>query len=236
MISDIFKEGILEMATAPLQVAAEGPGWGDTITNRILILLTLVLIVVNLKNFIRLAPDLLYSIDRPKGSISLEYNASQAHIRNIFAAISALVYGLAADRFHLFRADFMDAVPDLWHSPATIGLLFAFPVMRWICFMSMRPRMIDNIGQSALRHQIFNHFIVLAAIVLVTAGVSDMAGIPDGAVRIAIFAETALLYLISIVRSAQILASSYSSLRTILYLCGLEFLPAAVFTVPVVVF
>jgi len=47
--------------------------------------------------------------------------------------------------------------------------------------------------------------------------------------------EAGVLYLIYLLRRAQILSMSCNSLTTFLYLCGLELLPAALMVVPAVV-
>jgi hypothetical protein len=81
----------------------------------------------------------------------------------------------------------------------------------------------------------YTYFIFLMLLVLITVGVLSLAGIESTIVRYVIFAESGLVFILLLHRSSQILSLSCNRLRTFLYLCALEILPAALLVVSAVV-
>jgi hypothetical protein len=72
-------------------------------------------------------------------------------------------------------------------------------------------------------------------VLLVTVGILALIGLDYSIVRLVLYGETALVYLLFLSRCAQILSLSCNHLRTFLYLCALEILPAALLVVSAVV-
>ena len=70
---------------------------------------------------------------------------------------------------------------------------------------------------------------------LTTVGVCYILRLPDLTIKTLLLVEAGVLYLIYLLRRAQILSMSCNSLTTFLYLCGLELLPAALMVVPAAV-
>ena len=176
----------------------------------------------------RLLPELLYCFSRPRASVSLEYNTSVVRMRNTAALISILPFCLLADRFGLFRPELWSAVPEEWSAPATVGVFLAYLLLRTVCSALIRPPRLSGTAADAVRRSPWNYFILLTLLMLLTVGLLYIFRPSDTVVRITLYAETALFFLLSLLRSGQILASVFSGLTTILYLCGLELLPAAV--------
>jgi len=67
----------------------------------------------------------------------------------------------------------------------------------------------------------------MTILMLATIGLLGVCGAPDSVLRPVLYCEMLLSYLLSLLRTGQILAGSFSVLTTILYLCALEFLPTA---------
>lgn len=226
--SDIFIQGKLEMSAVPVQEAAQAMLWNDFLLNRVLVVAAVLIGIAGLRDLLRLLPELLYCFSRPRASVSLEYNTSVVRMRNTAALISILPFCLLADRFGLFRPELWSAVPEEWSAPATVGVFLAYLLLRTVCSALIRPPRLSGTAADAVRRSPWNYFILLTLLMLLTVGLLYIFRPSDTVVRITLYAETALFFLLSLLRSGQILASGFSGLTTILYLCGLELLPAAV--------
>lgn len=226
--SDIFIQGKLEMSAVPVQEAAQVMLWDDFLLNRVLVVAAVLIGIAGLRDLLRLLPELLYCFSRPRASVSLEYNTSVVRMRNTAALISILPFCLLADRFGLFRPELWSAVPEEWSAPATVGVFLAYLLLRTVCSALIRPPRLSGTAADAVRRSPWNYFILLTLLMLLTVGLLYIFRPSDTVVRITLYAETALFFLLSLLRSGQILASGFSGLTTILYLCGLELLPAAV--------
>lgn len=225
--SDIFIQGKLEMSAVPVQEAAQAMLWDDFLLNRVLVVAAVLIGIAGLRDLLRLLPELLYCFSRPRASVSLEYNTSVVRMRNTAALISIIPFCLLADRFGLFRPELWSAVPEEWSAPATVGVFLAYLLLRTVCSALIRPPRLSGTAADAVRRSPWNYFILLTLLMLLTAGLLYIFRPSDTVVRITLYAETALFFLLSLLRSGQILASGFSGLTTILYLCGLELLPAA---------
>lgn len=225
--SDIFIQGKLEMSAVPVQEAAQTMLWNDFLLNRVLVVAAVLIGIAGLRDLLRLLPELLYCFSRPRASVSLEYNTSVVRMRNTAALISILPFSLLADRFGLFRPELWSAVPEEWSAPATVGVFLAYLLLRTVCSALIRPPRLSGTAADAVRRSPWNYFILLTLLMLLTVGLLYIFRPSDTVVRITLYAETALFFLLSLLRSGQILASGFSGLTTILYLCGLELLPAA---------
>lgn len=226
--SDIFIQGKLEMSAVPVQEAAQAMLWDDFLLNRVLVVAAVLIGIAGLRDLLRLLPELLYCFSRPRASVSLEYNTSVVRMRNTAALISIIPFCLLADRFGLFRPELWSAVPEEWSAPATVGVFLAYLLLRTVCSALIRPPRLSGTAADAVRRSPWNYFILLTLLMLLTVGLLYIFRPSDTVVRITLYAETALFFLLSLLRSGQILASGFSGLTTILYLCGLELLPAAV--------
>ena len=236
LTEELFRCGTLDMSAEPWPALTAGAAWTDLLTNRILACVAVVLLLLDLLDFFRIAPHLLYSYDRPHGAAALEHNMGLARSRNQTALCCLLPLCLVADRFALARPQLFDAIPPLWTALATIALVFAFLLLRSICYLIIRPRRLTGEEVLTLRHNIGNYIILLAALILATVGVCVVFHIPDGTARTVLLGETAAVWLFYLLRTVQLLASHVSGFSIFLYLCGLELLPAAALVTVVVLF
>jgi len=226
-LPDIFLKGRLEMPTTPLEAGEDLLPWVDVPTNRILSVAAIILFLIYIKDFLRLLPQLIYSIDRRRGAISFEYNLGLSRIRNLVALGSVLPYCLIADRFHLYRPDFMANVPQGWSVVVIIGVFAGYFVLRLCCLVVFHPRSVEGDAAKAIKRSPYSFFILLTALMLVSAGILSLCRVSDEVVRMVLMAEFLVMFIFSTVRSAGILKQFRSSLSSILYLCGLELVPVA---------
>ena len=235
-MEEVFRNGTLEMSASPVSGLAGETAWGDLLTNRILAVAAIVLLVLSLLDFFRLIPHLAYSFDRSRGAAELEHSVGIARTRNGFALILALPFCLLADRYALLRPAFWSRIPALWSAPAALGVLLLFLLVRSLCYAAFRPRRLGSEESATLKHQPYNHFILLTLLMLASAAAMTLFRAPDPLIRSVLRWETAVIFFFAIFRSGQFLDSQGLGFTTILYLCGLEILPAALLVAVVLFF
>ncbi len=224
---ELFRQGRLEMSTAPLPEFQTPAEWNDLLPNKIAIVLSVVLVLIYLKDIIRLIPPLLYALDRKRGGESLEYNVSAARMRNTVALIYTLPFCLIADYCGAYRPGFWSMVPPEWSSAATLGVMLAYFLLRRLCYAAIRPGKTSAESLATLKHSLYNYFIALVSVAIPTIGILPLFSVQEDIISTVFLALTGLAFAFATVRAWQILKSRRSPLPTILYLCGLEILPAA---------
>lgn len=224
---ELFRQGRLEMSAAPLPELQSPAEWNDLLPNKIAIVLSVVLVLIYLKDIIRLIPPLLYALDRKRGGESLEYNVSAARMRNTVALIYTLPFCLIADYCGAYRPGFWSMVPPEWSSAATLGVMLAYFLLRRLCYAAIRPGKMSAESLATLKHSLYNYFIVLVSVAVPTIGILPLFSVREDIISTVFLALTGLAFAFATVRAWQILKSRRSPLPTILYLCGLEILPAA---------
>lgn len=224
---ELFRQGRLEMSSAPLPEFPTPAEWNDLLPNKIAIVLSVVLVLIYLKDIIRLIPPLLYALDRKRGGESLEYNVSAARMRNTVALIYTLPFCLIADYCGAYRPGFWSMVPPEWSSAATLGVMLAYFLLRRLCYAAIRPGKMSAESLATLKHSLYNYFIALVSVAVPTIGILPLFSVREDIISTVFLALTGLAFAFATVRAWQILKSRRSPLPTILYLCGLEILPAA---------
>ncbi len=224
----IFTRGRLEMSATPLPESGDLAAWGDLLPNRIAVILSVILVLASIKDFIRLAPTLFYALDRVRGSLSIEFNLSMARMRNSVAIAFFLPFCLTLDRYSAFRP-----FPG-WDIPRECGfvviaaVLLVYLALRRLCNMAIRIPKLGQESRSAEFRALFNYFIALCTLIVPLAGIMSAFGFSDNVIRLIILVSTGLAYSLFIIRAGEIfLKTGRSALSTILYLCALEILPAA---------
>lgn len=200
--------------------------WKDLIINRILVVSTLALVLIRLKDILWLAPQLLDNIFRTRGGNSFEYNLGLSHLRNRIALLCSLPFALIADRFSLFSPDYFSYIPNTWSALAMLATVLIFAIMRRTMFLVIKKKSINPNYLAAVKRGPYGIFIVLTIIMLATVGVFCVTGASDITIRHSLYAELAIVYLYSLIRSFKILGLFYSGLAVFLYLCALELVPA----------
>ena len=233
---EVFRSGTLEMSGVPLDGLARTPVWTDLPLNRILCLVAVALMVVNLIDYFRLFPSLLYCIDRSHGAETLEHSLGLARTRTLSALIYILPLCLVFDRYQIIRPHFWSAIPPAWSAPAMIALFAAYMLARDLCYLFFRPRRLSGESYAALRHNPFNYLLLVAPLLFVTMGVVAIFHLPADLTKYLFLGELLLVWAVSLVRSGQILRKRCTGLSTFLYLCGLELVPAALLAAVVILF
>ena len=171
MLEEVFKSGRLAMSASPVTDPTGAVVWGDLLTNRILAVVAVFLLILALPDLFRLAPHLLYSFDRSRGSAELEHSVGAARTRNLTALVFFLPFCLMLDRYALLRPDFWSFIPPMWSALATLALMTLFLLVRSLCYVLFRPRRLGTEEFATLKHLPYNYFILIAVLTLLTAGV-----------------------------------------------------------------
>ena len=226
MPEDFFRQGKLEMATEAFQAGPQVMLWGDCLANRIAVVALLLLMLIELADFLRTVPKIWDCVQMWRANIGLEHSISTARSRNNAAITVALGWILVADRYGIYPAAWIDSLAYGWSAAALLGVVIAYPLLRRIALLLCAPKRMHGDDLHALHKAMFTYFIPSGLIMMLTAGAMSVAGCRDALVCMVLQYELLVFWLFAIIRTAQILSSKQSILATILYLCGLEFLPA----------
>ena len=221
--------GILQLSTsAPPEAALT---WSEQPVHGVLIVLSVAAILLWLPDIIRLMPLLLECVSRVRPNLMLEHSLHQARTRNLAAVLVLVPFCLMADRYGLYRPGFIENLAPGWHVPGLVGIAAAWILLRRSVaqtVLALWPLRIESDERSALHRNLYNSFVVLVALQffsIITA--RFIFGCEDASIRTILLVETALMWFVSLLRSGQILRANCSAFSTILYLCGLELIPAA---------
>lgn len=222
--------GTLHLSTeAP--AAAQAVAWGDIPEMRALTVASALMILFLLPELYKMAAPVAGCLIRARGNIEVEHNLSTARSRNFCARMLLFPFILAASRYSLYTPSFLPSASMPWaHLGQLAGVVLAYLVLRRIChalIAGLRPTRLGSDENRAVTRGFLNYFIFFSFISLPTVCLMHAFSAADSAVRMILWAELALSWVVSIIREAQILHLSCSGLGTFLYLCGLEFLPAA---------
>ena len=229
---DAFRIGELLLRTVP-SGAGEVSAPVAPLSVSILSVVFVVLMIVLMRSFIHLIPFIADSLLRARGSVALESSVRVSRDRNMVAMVMFLPMLLLSWRYRLYNPSFIaDAGPD-----ARMGLIAAvfagYLLLRLFMYVLLKPRRRYEQFQVA-HHATYTFFILLVILLLFTAGIMYVFGASDATIRLVLYLETAFVYLLFLLRRAQILSLSCNHLRTFLYLCGLEILPTAALVVSAV--
>jgi len=193
----------------------------------ILVTLFVVLALLQLRSFLHVAPFLWDSVFRARGSVALENNVRVARERNHLALILILPAILFMYRYRLYDASFLQGFSDNLRLAAVAGVFIGYLLIRLFLYLVLKPKRRTDHYRMAHRTD-YTFFILLMLPLMATVGILYFVGVNDFIIRLILYAETGLVYLLFLLRKAQILSLSCNPLLTFLYLCGLEFLPTGI--------
>ena len=205
-----------------------------TLTGKILIVVSTLLFMLFLENFLHILPYLADSVFRARGSTALENSVRVRRDRDIVALIFLIPLFLIVYYYRLYTPDFLEqfsADAAFW---LTTGVVVLFLVLRFLLTLWFAPRRRRDNYMDAYRAG-FTFFILMMILVLPTVGLLSVFKASPTAFRWVILSEIIVLYGLYLFRRAQILSSSCSNLTTFLYLCALEFLPSGLLVASAVV-
>ncbi len=220
-----FKTGELLLGQEPSPSVPATPA--TPLLLGILVTLFVVLALLELRNFLHVAPFLWDSVFRARGSVALENNVRVAQERNQLALVLIIPAILFMFRYRLYNAAFLASLSDNLRLAAVLGVFLAYLLLRLLLYLALKPRRRSDAFRTAHRAG-YTFFILLMLPAIAGVTVLFFFQANDFIIRSFLFVITALSYLLFLFRKAQILSLSCNPLTTFLYLCGLELLPTGV--------
>ncbi|MBR1633368.1 MAG: hypothetical protein IJ686_06405 [Bacteroidales bacterium] len=189
-------------------------------------------VLLNLRSLIGLMPHLGRCFILARGSISLEHNLPLARSRNLTATVYIFIFLLIADRYCLFSGSFLKwpGSPVPAGEIAGISAFCSWLLLRAAAFSAIsRTKMnrFDSDARLAVHRGLYNFLIMLGITALATLPLLIIFRCPDSAARVVLMAEMLFFWIVSLLRTSQIINNYCGGFSTFLYLCGLEFIPAA---------
>lgn len=232
MIEKAFKASTLVMSSRPLEEIVETSSWIDIPLCKYLSIAALIIYTLTFIPLLQLLPIILECNFRGKVSISLEHNLSLARIRNIIFFAYLFIFILICDRFNLMPSTLVQSTGTLLSFAVCAGTICAYLLLRLILYsliLSRKSSFSFNNAETciAARRMNYNTFILFFTFTLATIGITTLTGCNDNAIRTILWVESGLFYLLTLIRTGEILNSFAGLFQTILYLCGLELLPTA---------
>lgn len=225
---ELFSQSTLHMSTSPLEQAASGYLWGGILVNRIAVIVALVLLVVELMDIILLFPHLLRCVPIWKANVELEHSVSLSRTRNTVALVCGVVFCVVADRYSLLDPSWRASAAPEYQLALTAALIFGAVLLRRLLYLMSPLRSRTSEFACTVRHALYNYSILFCVLAVLSTVIMEAARVPAAAGRVVLTVEAAILYLLDIMRTVQILGSRYGVFRTILYLCALELLPLGI--------
>lgn len=224
---EAFRAGYLQMPTVPTAGYQAAYPWAEYPVNTILVVVAIVFFLIILDSFLHCMPYVLRCCSRPRDNFRIEDSVPLVRSRNWTFFATLLPFSLIASRYGLFDLDIITAQPAEWKSLLVYAFFLLFILLRFILYKVATP-LRGNLETYRVAHRsAMNFFIPYTILLLVTIAVLKLLGV-DQSTAIQVFIwETSIVYFLYLVVKTQIFASSYGLLRTFLYLCGLELLPAA---------
>lgn len=216
MVPD-FPNGALWLSTEPLRGVASSPAWGHDLLHSVLLILSVLLIVVFLRDFFIVCVPIWRCMDTYKYNLELEHNIQLSRTRNRTAALVFLPLWLVADRFCVLNE-------SLWYSAF---ILVGYLLLRRIMSGILPLRRISSESRTALRRILYTFSIPLSVVILLFVGINALVGWDDAVVRNVIIVISALNLCLVMIQEFRILNLRYHPFISFLYLCGLEFVPAS---------
>ena len=206
----------------------------DTWLSDALVVLSVVLAMALLKRFLQLLPYLADSFLRMRGSAVLESSVRVSQDRDLVAMALVVPAIVVTYHYNLYNPRFLQGLDPTLRLCAVAAALVAYGFLRWLIYVWVRPGNHLDIFRQAHKG-VRTYFIFFMLLVLTSLGVLALAGVESAIIRYVIYAQAALVFLLTLQRCAQLLSLSCNRLRTFLYLCALEILPAALLVVSAVV-
>ena len=201
----------------------------------LLVVISTVLGILVLKRFLQLLPYMAQSYFHARGNFAIENSIRVRQDRNLVALVLIVPVVLVVNRFDLYNPAFVQEMSPNLHLLSVAGVLSGYVLLRQLMYVWSRPQRQRGDSYSQAHWLGYTYFVFLALLLLVTAGILVLVKAPFSLSRLILWLETGLVFLVFLFRFTQILSLSCNPLRTFLYLCGLEILPASLLVISALV-
>ena len=231
---EAFESGKLLLPQDVTPEAGAAVVWSDSLVNSTLVVIFALLVLLNMRTFIHIIPQLVPTLTRWKVCLSLDHNIHLCRERSYAALILFVPFCLLSDRYCLLLPSAIETLPSGWQVPAVTGLFLTYLIIRRLCYAlcSVRTRRRETF--LAAHRSIYGYFVLMLLLLLASVGVCYVLRCNALTFNRVLLVETLLCYALFVVREGQILRSFCNPFLTILYLCGLELIPTGLLAAAVV--
>ncbi len=201
---------------------------------RILAAVCVIAGILLLRPIVNVLPSLAGCLLRWKECLNMEDSMKLCRDRNVFAAFMTVPFLLVAAEYRLYNPDFLAGIDMPAYLGCICGVFLCYILIRLLAGVSVRKPKAGEKTFAAARKTSYSFFCIMAAAVLTAAGICSFSDISTEVTRHVLLYVLLVSYIIFIFRKFQIFRNCCSFLSSILYLCALEILPAAILIVPAV--
>ena len=235
--SEAFPGSILLAPAAPADTAVrEAAQWSDSPVNCLLIIAFTVLILLYLRRFVGILPNLFAGVVRWRAILSQEASIRLSRDRTDFALVMVVPFCLVVSRYDLYSVRWIEELDPGMRTLATVGVFSAYVLLRQFLIRVAEPRRISHDTYRTANNSGFSFFVIMTLVMVLTAGVTAIIGVNDLTVKKILFYELAAVFSLFLVRKTQIMTNACNQFTGFLYLCGLEIFPATLLVISAVLF
>lgn len=228
MDSTLFNPGRLHLPVDPLTDGTQAAAWGELVSNRVYICLSVIAFIILLSELLRMLPLLLDCYSRVKAHYEIEHSYTSAQMRTFIFWVMVIPFCLMLDRFSVYSPDYLDMVQGEWRSTLVILSFLGYMLLRHFVFMAAGPKLSQE-PSAMVHHAMYSYFIVMVLFMLVSCGMLLIFNVNDLVIKHVLLVEIIISAVFALVGCKQNLAQYCSGFATILYLCSLELIPAGIF-------
>lgn len=193
-------------------------------------------VLLLLRNIFRAMPFVLDSFTRVRGSVDIESSVGLSRDRTLTALLMLIPFVMLLSRFRIFNPAFLEGSGPEGHFGGTLACFLGYLLFRFIMQLWLRPRYKRSADiYTMARRFSYSAFIILVLLLLPLSGVLLLLGVDDGIIGQILLYTTLVVSVLYCYRKSQIFGLFCSPFTSFLYLCALEFLPAAVFVAAAIV-
>lgn len=201
-----------------------------------LALCSLFVVLLLLKRLVNVYPSLLACLLRSKECFNLEASVKLARDRNLVTIAMVVPFCLIAFKYGLYRPDFLDGMGEDVALGVYVGVFAVYAALRYTVLLLVIPRRVPQKTSDTANKAAFSFFNVLTFVLLAMGGVMDLLNVDESVVHNAMLWVSGCIYLLFLIRKAQIFNTSCSIFASFLYLCALEIMPTGILVVSAVIF
>ena len=208
--------------------------WGTSALNWGLMALCIILVILYLRRLISVLPYVSGGMLRWREFLALEGNMRLSRERDSVAVVSVLTVSVCVARLGLLRADFLESLQPGMRTLATAGIVSAFIILRAV-LAAVAPTGKMRSDTARLAGRCGANFIIIYAIALLILLIisSISTGCLDFSITAAYYV-TGAIWLLYLLRKYQIMSQDAGQFTAILYLCGIEIIPAVLLVVSMI--
>lgn len=221
-----FREGALAVPEASGMAGGAG-GWLGCEVNAALVSVVVILFLVGLSDLYHLLPSLGSCVIRWRANITLEHSAQLSRDRNYAAGVCLLGFCLLLDRTGFAAPSYVLSSAPAWRVALRLATAAGYLILRRVIFAIMKFGRMPSDARKASHASLYNYFISTALMLFFLSGMMLVFGASDASLQSVATILSGIGFTIAMIRKLQILSGYCSFLSSILYLCALEFAPAA---------